>query len=130
MRQTLILYYIPTDLNTYINQERTHRMIAARTKKEETESVRLASLVADLKPMKSPVVLNFTWYYKSKHDLDNISFAKKYILDGLVKARVLQNDSKKDVIGFKDDYVNDTVDQVIIDIIEVKGNATRGGETK
>lgn len=36
--------------------------------------------------------------------MDNIAFAHKFILDGLVDAGVLKGDSRKFVIGLEDDF--------------------------
>lgn len=38
------------------------------------------------------------WYRKDKkHDPDNIYFAIKFILDGLVKAKAIPNDGRKNI---------------------------------
>ena len=45
-----------------------------------------------------PVNLKFDWYVKNRRkDKDNISFAKKYIFDGMVQAGLLQNDGWKQI---------------------------------
>lgn len=54
------------------------------------------------------VVLNFRWYEPNKkRDLDNICFAKKFILDALVKAGTIKTDGWKGVAGFTDDFFVD-----------------------
>jgi Holliday junction resolvase RusA-like endonuclease len=90
-----------TDLNTYINAERTHRYRAADIKKDMTQ---ICTLYAkNLQPITNKIILRITWYCKNqKKDPDNISFAKKFILDGLVKAGVLQNDGWGQIQGFED----------------------------
>jgi len=86
-----------TDLNTYINQERGNRYKAAKTKKDETCAVSLFAR-AQGKPITHKSKINFTWFCKNqKKDPDNISFAQKYILDGLVKAGILQGDGWKNI---------------------------------
>lgn len=120
MKQTLILDTIPCDLNTYINKERSNRFMAAKVKKEETEYVYWVCKEQGLKQAKKPVQLNFYWYVvNQKKDPDNISFSKKFIIDGLVTAGVLKNDGMKQVIGFEDHFILDKLEQVTVEIIEV-----------
>ena len=83
-----------TDLNTYINAERGNRYSGARLKKEETE--RVAWLSKGHKIDKYPINIACNWYLKDKKkDPDNVSFSIKFIMDGLVTAGVLENDSQK-----------------------------------
>lgn len=66
---------------------------------------------------KQPVIIFFQWHEKSKRrDLDNVYSAKKYILDAMQKAGVLENDNATHVKGLFDgvtygkrDYVEITV---------------------
>ena len=92
-----IVIHIPgelTDLNTYIRAERSNRYFAAKLKKEETE--RVAWLSKGHKVEKYPINIACNWYLKDKKkDPDNVSFSIKFILDGLVMAGVLENDSQK-----------------------------------
>lgn len=49
--------------------------------------------------------IHFLWIEKDKRrDLDNIAFAKKFILDALVGANVLKGDGWSCVKGFKDSF--------------------------
>ena len=50
-----------------------------------------------------PVHVYFAWVEPNRRrDIDNIAFAHKFILDGLVDAGVLKGDSQKYVTGFVD----------------------------
>lgn len=119
MKQTLILDYLPCDLNTYIRYERTNKFIAANVKKRETQAVYMQSIAQGLKPFKKQVTIHFFWYSKNERkDPDNIAFAKKFILDGLVDARVLIKDGRKQIYRFTDDFYTDNSDQVIVDITD------------
>jgi len=119
-KQTLILDRIPTDANTYINAERTNRFIASKIKKDETEYVWGQCMDQGLKPMKNKVRIDFYYYtVGERKDPDNLAFVKKFILDGLVKARVLKNDGRKEIEGFSDHFITDNMEQVIIDLVEV-----------
>ena len=55
-----------------------------------------------------PVEIVYRWYSRdNRKDIDNVAFAKKFINDGLVKAGVIQNDSRKFIKGFKDEFYID-----------------------
>ena len=106
MTQTLIIDGELTDLNTYINAERRNRFIAAKIKKEETYKVK--SLSRTLKQIFAPVEVEIHWYSKNiRKDPDNICYAKKYVMDGLVEAGVLANDGQKQIVGFRDKFFVD-----------------------
>jgi Holliday junction resolvase RusA-like endonuclease len=50
-----------------------------------------------------PTRLKFNWYMPNKkQDPDNISFQKKFVLDGMIKAKFLENDGWKQILGFSD----------------------------
>lgn len=67
------------------------------------------------------VIVRFEWHEKTKkRDADNIAFAKKFILDALVKMRVLEDDSRKYVKGFYDVIVDDKEDFVSVELLELK----------
>ncbi|PQC93499.1 hypothetical protein CUN38_04990 [Enterococcus faecium] len=94
-----------TALNEFINAERRNRYVAAKIKKDETGYCQDAAEKSDLKLQETdfPCALIITWYVKNKRkDADNIAFAKKFILDGLVESGVLPNDNRKYVQGFAD----------------------------
>ncbi len=85
-------------LNEYIYLERANKYIAANIKKKCTQIIAEESIQYKklFKKLKFPAKFIFTWYVKNKKkDFDNISFIKKYILDGLVIARCLKNDGQK-----------------------------------
>lgn len=92
-----------TDLNTYINRERTNRYGGASLKKKNTEIVMWEAKAQRLKKISGQVYFTFTWYCKNKKkDPDNISFARKFIFDGLVLAGVLSDDGWDEIEGFQD----------------------------
>lgn len=74
-----------------------------------------------VKPITQPVKIGFHWFYSSKHDFDNIRFAAKYVLDGMVHAGVLPNDNQTWVRGFLGDEfykVPKGQEKVIVEIHE------------
>ena len=98
-----------TDLNTYVNAERRNRFLGAKIKKENTENV-MWQVAGSGKVTEYPVYVNFHWYTKDlKKDPDNVSFAKKFILDGLVAKGILQNDTRKLIAGFSDSFYVDKI---------------------
>ena len=105
MSKRLIIEDELTALNEFINAERRNRYIAAKIKKDETGYCQDVAEKSELKLQENdfPCALIITWYVKNKRkDADNIAFAKKFILDGLVEAGVLPNDNRKYVQGFTD----------------------------
>lgn len=104
-------------LNDYINKERTNRFMAAKIKRDATDLVawqakKYAGMVKDY-----PLSIIFNWSVKPNRgkypDPDNIGFAAKFVLDGLVKAGVIEDDTFKQIEvithqfewGAKDDKV-------------------------
>ncbi len=109
-------------LNEYTEACRTNRYIGAKLK-ENTEINIWADIKQQLKNTKitSPVKIHFTWIEENKkRDLDNICFAKKFILDALVKSNVLKNDTQNYVIGFSDSFLYDKKSKVVVEIEEIE----------
>ena len=97
------------DLNTYIRAVSNNRFGGGKVKKEEIKRVYLECKNQKIKPIINyPVTIRFRWYCKNnRKDLDNVAFAKKMVLDGMVMAGVLKNDSRKFVSGFEDVFFID-----------------------
>jgi Holliday junction resolvase RusA-like endonuclease len=90
------------NLNDYIEAERSHRQKAAAMKRK-CEQMIILHIKNQMRgcSFKKPVRIKYTWYEKDRRrDLDNVAFAKKFVQDALVKAKVIQNDSQKWVVGF------------------------------
>lgn len=103
MQELIINYKMPT-LNEYVNAERTNKYIAAKLKKESTQYC-MYEAMKQIKNIKTPAVFEFTWIEKNKkRDPDNISFAQKFVFDGLVEANRMNNDGHKDVKGIIHKY--------------------------
>lgn len=98
-----------TDLNSYIGAINGNRYSGNQVKRSETKRAADEALSCRARPIESyPVVIVYRWYSKNKRkDVDNISFAKKFINDGLVAAGVLKNDSQKYVSGLVDKFYVD-----------------------
>jgi Holliday junction resolvase RusA-like endonuclease len=106
-----------THLNEYINLERGNLYKAAKIKRNETT---IAHMIFKGKPkIPTPCILRFTWHTTSKRrDLDNIAFSKKFILDGMVKAKVLENDNLTHIIGLEDRFVISKKAGVTVEVME------------
>jgi len=111
-------------LNEYINYERMQKYIAASIKKRETERVYYEALSQKKGKINKKIFIVFHWFVKDKKkDKDNIAFAKKFILDGLVLAKVLKNDGFDEIEGFLDFFSVDPKDErVEVTLIEVDKN--------
>lgn len=107
-------------LNDYIKAERANARYAASMKHDETD--RVANAAFGLPHFQCPVIVSFKWVEPNmRRDVDNIAFAHKFILDGLVKAGALKGDSRKYVVGLQDDFseVDPDNPRVEVMIIEV-----------
>lgn len=92
-------------LNEYIDAERGIRYMAAAMKREYTDRVSEAAIAQDMPTFKQPVFVVIDWYERDRRrDPDNIRFAAKFILDGLVRAGVLVNDNQRWILGIEDRY--------------------------
>lgn len=110
-------------LNDLIKADRTNRFQGAKFKREIEEligwSIRSALTRKTLYKPKKAVVVRFTWTEPNRRrDCDNIASAKKFILDALVKMRVLENDTQKYVVGFYDIFQLGKEHSVRVELIE------------
>jgi len=106
-------------LNEYIKAERSNKYIAANIKRRITDNVTYIALERkiNLSDIKHDII--FTWFKpNNKIDHDNISFAKKFILDGLVNAKVIKSDSPKYIGNFQDIFDIDKTRNYISCMIE------------
>ena len=107
-------------LNEHDLANRINRYRGAQMKRSYTELVYWTVKAQKIPKVKTyPVVMTFTWYRRDKRtDPDNISFARKYILDGLVKAGVLENDGWGNISEFHDYFRKGKINRVEIEIEE------------
>ena len=124
MKNTLRIEYDFVYLNEYIDRERTNRMIASSIKKKLTNTVMEQALYANCNKPKRQVDMIFTWHVKGRHDSDNIAFAKKFVLDGMVKAGILENDNPKFVRHLAD-YIYRDLKKPQVDYVEVIWEETK-----
>jgi len=91
----------------------------SKSKREETDRIAWLAKAARLKPMGRVRVI-FEWREPNlKRDVDNIRAGAKYVLDGLVAAKVLAKDGRKHVVGLADEYGLDRLlPGVLVTLIE------------
>lgn len=90
-------------LNEYINLCRGNRYASAKYKKD-TEA-KIIKYLDSVPKYNNPISIEFIWIEGNKRrDYDNVSFARKFILDALVKAGKLKDDNRKCVVGFTDNF--------------------------
>lgn len=103
---TITLYGEFTDLNKYINAERSNRFMGAKIKKENNDNAMKQMTLRDrIDDADYPVDITMTWYTKNlRVDPDNIAFAKKFLNDAMVTKGILRGDTRKDINSFRDLY--------------------------
>ena len=78
--------------------------------KKQAEKIIQVFIMHQLKGVRfdGAVELAFRWSEPNrKRDLDNVCFAKKFILDALVTNKIIVADSWKGVVGFTDKFFVD-----------------------
>ena len=106
-------------LNEYTDACRSNKFAAAKMKKELEEMIMWQ--IPALAKFENKVWLFFFWVEQDRRrDKDNIAFAKKFILDALVKKGVLANDGWTNISGFTDGFkVDPKRPRVSVEIKEV-----------
>ncbi len=118
MKYRLVIPMKLPSLNDYIRVCRENKFAGANMKKNVEND--LALFINKLPKFKNPIRIKFTWIESNKkRDLDNICFAKKFILDTLVKCGKMKNDNRNYVVGFTDEFDYEKENKVILDIDEV-----------
>lgn len=106
-------------LNEYTSACRSNAFKGSKMKKETEDSISL--FLRRVPEFEGPVFIGFHWIEKdNRRDLDNIAFAKKFILDALVKKGKLKDDGRKYVKGFRDTFEKGPETKVIVTIEEVE----------
>ena len=105
-------------LNEYVNVCRTNKFKAGKYK-ADIERV-IGFYLMKMPDWSNPIKIHFHWVEGNKRrDLDNICFAKKFILDAMVKKGKLTDDNRRCVTGFTDEFSYGKETKVILEIEEV-----------
>lgn len=118
MVNTIRIYCDFVYLNEYINTERRNKYAAAKIKDKLTNEVAFQCKLKRFEKPQGKVDMIFKWHVKGRHDSDNIAFAKKFVLDGMVQAGLLENDSPK-FVRHLSDYIYRDVEKLHCDYVEV-----------
>lgn len=108
-------------LNDYVDVCRYNKYQAAAFKKRVDNLIcyEIRSQLANVQIGKAVIVnLHFIEENK-KRDVDNVYSASKYILDALVKMKVLKNDSPKHVVDIKYSHEYAKESKVIVKLEEI-----------
>ena len=117
MNAVKIPYKLP-GANEYIKACRTDYNYANKMKKDAENDI--AVYLKKFPKFDKPIKIHFHWIEANKRrDLDNICFAKKFILDALVKLGKLKDDNRKCVTGFTDTFSYGYETCVILKIEEI-----------
>lgn len=105
-------------LNEYVDACRSNAFQGSKFKKRiEAE---IGFYIMAMPVLENPVKIHFHWIEgNKKRDLDNIAFAKKFILDALVKCGKLKDDNRKCVTAFTDTFAYAEESKVVLEIEEV-----------
>lgn len=125
MEKMLVIKGQLPNLNEYTRACRSNAYVGANMKKR-TEKIITIFIMQQLKGVhfEGTVELNFRWYEPNrKRDLDNVCFAKKFILDALVSNGIIVADGWKGVVGFTDSFFVDAdAPRIEVDIREAVTN--------
>lgn len=110
-----------TSLNQYVAAERGSKWKAATIKADDTGRVAKAALSSGVGGvLVYPVDVTLNHHRTDRRtDPDNVAFCIKFILDGLVAAGVLRNDTPKEIASIKHNffYGDADVDENFIEVV-------------
>lgn len=104
-------------LNDYIRACRANKFAGSQMKKKTEQDI--SAFIRKLPRFDKPVTISFIWTEDNKRrDLDNIAFAKKFVLDALVANGKLKDDNRRYVTAFSDSFEYGERAGVVIEIEE------------
>lgn len=110
------------NLNDYIEANRKNRYAGAEMK-NRCEHLIILCIKSQMRNQKvnAPVKIRLTWVEPNRsRDKDNIAFAKKFIFDAMVKAKLIPGDGWKHIEGFEDRFsVDKKKPRIEVEILEV-----------
>lgn len=119
-RKILIIKGRLDNLNDYTNACRSNKYAGAgcKAKNEEIITDYINEQLVGVH-FQGKTYLHFRWIEPNRNrDLDNVCFAKKFILDALVRSEVIETDGWSGVMGFTDEFGVDADDPRIEVVIE------------
>ena len=112
------------DLNSYIDAERANRHAAAEIKRVYTDKAQVIARQECVGAVHTPCEVRCVWHLSNgRKDPDNVAFAIKFLLDGIVKAGVLPNDGQKQIWRITHEFVRDGDEGVLVELVEASHEA-------
>ena len=119
-RVTLVIEGRLDGLNDYTRANRTNPRVG-NNMKVNNEEIITGYIQQQLKGIKfiGRAYLHFRWIEPNRNrDMDNICFAKKFILDALVRNKIIETDGWRGVYGFTDEFDVDALNPRVEVVIE------------
>lgn len=109
-------------LNDVVTLTKRHWAKYAALKRSASNRICYQTLEARQKPIQWPVDVTFTWEQRTRRrDPDNVAHAAKYVLDGLVKARLLKDDGAKEINSIMHRFsYGHPIEGVVVELVPVK----------
>lgn len=105
---------LPT-YNEYSDIERKNRYMAAAIKKRMTTIIKILTINQTRTKLSGLYDIEITWIRTNyRHDSDNVYFAVKFLLDGIVASKVLPGDSRKYIRNISNSIEQGTKEKVIV----------------
>lgn len=110
--------------NDVVAANRTNKYVGAKLKTDIEKAIgwdiKKAVLAKFLKPVVNPCIIEIDWHEAIKRrDVDNIQSSQKFILDAMVKNKILPNDNSRYVRQIYHNIVDDDTDYVVVRIKEI-----------
>lgn len=119
MKHTIKIPLKLITLNDYVDKNRANKQYGNASKQKSERDI--MPFLRKLPKIKKPVKIKIIWVENDKRrDPDNIAFAKKFILDALVKTKKLPNDNHEWVKGFQDGFEFAKEPEIIVELIEIE----------
>lgn len=99
-KQEFIIPVRLPSLNEVVAANRRNKYAGAKLKSDTEETIMTYVFTEQVLPVEKPCIVHMLFEEATrKRDADNVESAKKFILDALVRARILKGDSPKYVVG-------------------------------
>lgn len=96
-------------LNEYVKACRSHPQAGNNMAQDAKMEVYADIINSKVGRFGNPVEIRMVWHEPKDHghrrDFDNITFAKKFVLDAMQKAHVIDNDDLKHIVSVTDEVI-------------------------
>ncbi len=106
-------------LNDYSRVCRSGAKAGATMKRKTERAISWAITESQAEAVHGKVKVSFLWVEPDRRrDLDNVAFAKKFILDALVRRGIIDGDGQAHVVGFADSFAVDPAEPRVEVVVE------------